>query len=88
MTDHERRLRRLEARTPADPMSGPIPMLQVPTLLPADQARFRAAQDAGDTATVDALFEEFTGQRPGSGHPVNAIVVDLHPACREGGRIA
>ncbi len=83
MVNHDRRLRVLEQR--ASPVDvAPIAVIEVPKLPAADRERFRAALEAGDTAAVDAFFEKHTGQRPGRGTPVNAIVVDLHPASRRG----
>ncbi len=84
MTDHERRLRRLEARIPADPTLGPVPMIEIAKLSLVDQEQLRAALDAGDTATVDRYFEKHTGQRPRTGEPANSIIIDIHPACRGG----
>ena len=76
MSDHERRLRRLEERTPAGAVSGPIPILLLPSLPEEDRAAFRLAEQIGDWAAIADLTERYTGVRPDQAPAVRLVVVD------------
>ncbi len=77
MSDHERRIRRLEELTPADATSGPIPIVDLPLWPACDRAAFEAAEAAGDQETVADLVERHTGVRPGRGPGIRLVVADV-----------